>query len=198
MCPALSRLWPSDKEEHARCCPWTAACSANSPEGQAVGSAPGGATSLLGRGGMGCGIHVLIPSFLLPHSPNAELRAGKSCGKVKDESRGIAWNNTWQAVLAWPRPTAAQEELALMLSQSLGHGGCTSPTLPSTAPAKQHNQPARPQRTSQEGHCLLARLHGLPSCCAINSSTAVKSAQSALGTWICRSHSHRAMAQKWE
>lgn len=88
--------------------------------------------SLLGTGGMGCGIHVLILS-LLPHSPNAEHRAAKSCGKVRDKSKGIAWINIWQAVLAWPRATAAQEELALMLSQSLGHGGCISPWLPSTA-----------------------------------------------------------------
>lgn len=43
---------------------------------------------------MGYRIQVLMLSFLLPHIPNAEHRAGKSCVKVKDESKGIAWINT--------------------------------------------------------------------------------------------------------
>lgn len=153
-----------------------------SPEGQAVGSAPGDAMSLMGRGGMGCRIHVLILSFLLPHSPNAEHKAGKSCIEVKDENKGIHVLTPGQVVLAWPRAMAAQEELALMLSQSLGHGGCISPTPSSTAPAK--------------GHCLLTRLPGLASWSVISSSTAVKSAQSVLGTCLIYcSHDHRAVAQ---
>lgn len=45
--------------------------------------------------GMGCGTHVLTVPFLLPHSPNAEHRDGKSCIEVKDESKGTAWINTW-------------------------------------------------------------------------------------------------------
>lgn len=95
MCPALSSHWPRgtcqvlSMESYLLC-----QIPQGSPEGQAVGSAPGDATTLMGRGGMGCGIHVLILPFLLPHSPKAEHRAGKSCVKVKEESKGIAWINT--------------------------------------------------------------------------------------------------------
>lgn len=100
--------------------------------------------SLMGRGGMGCRIHVLILSFLLPHSPNAEHKAGKSCIEVTDESKGITCINTWpgSAGLAkghgCSRRTCfnAEPKLGawrLHLTHAVQHNTCQGPLPPNQA-----------------------------------------------------------------